>query len=42
MNARQQKRIYSLNMVGILKDDSMENANTVFGPFAEIKKCELL
>ena len=30
MNARQQKRIYSLNVVGILSDDSMENANTVF------------
>ena len=38
MNARQQKRIYSLNVVGILSDDSMENANTVFGPLAEIKK----
>ncbi|HZK23983.1 MAG TPA: ABC transporter permease [Oscillospiraceae bacterium] len=38
LNSRQQKRIYNLNVVGILNDDSMENAYSVFGPITEIKK----
>ncbi|NLZ92567.1 MAG: ABC transporter permease [Firmicutes bacterium] len=38
MNQRQQKRIYSLNVVGILSDKSMEYAWSVFAPIKEIKK----
>ncbi|MCR3921594.1 MAG: ABC transporter permease [Firmicutes bacterium] len=38
MNQRQQKRVYSLNVVGILSDTSMEHAHSVFGPLPEIKK----
>lgn len=38
MNQRQQKRIYGLNVVGILSDRSMEHAWSVYGPLSEIKK----
>ncbi|MBS4021787.1 MAG: ABC transporter permease [Dethiobacter sp.] len=37
-NSQQQKRIYSLNVVGILSDKTMERAWEVYGPLKEIKK----
>jgi putative ABC transport system permease protein len=37
-NSRQQKRVYSLNVVGILSEGSMEHAWNVYGPLTEIKK----
>lgn len=38
INQRQQKRIYSLNVVGILSEKNMEHAWSVYGPLYEIKK----
>ncbi|NLZ38890.1 MAG: ABC transporter permease [Firmicutes bacterium] len=38
MNQRQQKRIYSLNVVGILSAKSLEYAWSVFAPIKEVKK----
>ncbi|MEW5784137.1 MAG: ABC transporter permease [Bacillota bacterium] len=38
INQRQQKRIYSLNVVGILSEKNMEHAWSVYGPLCEIKK----
>ena len=38
MNQRQQKRVYGLNVVGILSEKSMEHAWSVFGSLSEIKK----
>lgn len=37
-NARQQKRVYSLNVVGILSEGSMDHAWNVYGTLSEIKK----
>jgi ABC-type antimicrobial peptide transport system permease subunit len=37
-NAQQQKRIYNLNVVGILSEKTMERAWEVYAPLAEIKK----
>jgi putative ABC transport system permease protein len=38
INPQQQKRVYSLNVVGILSDKTMERAWEVYGPISEIKK----
>lgn len=37
-NARQQKRVYGLNVVGILSEGSMDHAWNVYGTLSEIKK----
>lgn len=37
-NQRQQKRIYTLNVVGILSEKNMDHAWNVYGPLYEIKK----
>ncbi len=37
-NANQQKRIYSLNVVGVLSDRTMERAWEVYGPLQQVKK----
>jgi putative ABC transport system permease protein len=38
MNPRQQKRVFSLNVVGILSEKSMDHAWNVYGNITEIKK----
>lgn len=38
LNGKQQKRIYNLNVVGILSEKTMEHSWQVYAPLAEVKK----
>lgn len=37
-NAQQQKRIYSLNVVGVLSEKNMDRAWEVYGPISEVRR----